>query len=623
MALSLFGQCGEQPLAWTADAACATPLLSDFLSRLPRHHTDYSKLCSESCMGEYEVDRTMLDALIVGAGPTGLTLAAGLARFGVQFRGIDRALDRAHESRALGVQARSLEILQSLGLGEALVRRGNASARLFIHLDLRRAAEARLGDFGETDTRFPFILFVSQAETEAVLGDHLARKGVVIERGVELLDAVPEPDCVRCLLRHPGGREEQVQVRYLAGCDGARSIVRKQASIPFEGDAYVQDFMLGDVEVDGPLECNALHSFALKRGIAVFFPLGSPTTWRVIGASGASGRSRTLGRGHERAAPPDAEEAPDTGDLSLEELQKVVDDATGGGLVLRDPAWLSHFRLHHRQAAHYRAGRIFLAGDAAHIHSPVGAQGMNTGIQDAWNLAWKLALVIRGNALHALLDSYEAERWPVGRRLLRYTDRLFTVFTRAISGGRLATWFRRVVVARLLPVLPRIFASSRLRAYTFHLVSQLGIRYRNSPAVAEGEPRLQVGPSAGDRLPDAEVEHNGRQTYLQQELAGASLHLLLCGARDGWDQSQAAAITARHSGLVVTHHLTARSSPDVLVDTSGEVLSRLGVRGAQDSAQYLVRPDGHVAFRCAGRDFVALMMYLDRWLPSSTPRVGG
>jgi 2-polyprenyl-6-methoxyphenol hydroxylase-like FAD-dependent oxidoreductase len=562
----------------------------------------------------------MLDALIVGAGPTGLTLAAGLARFGVQFRMIDRAMNRAHESRALGVQARSLEVLQSLGLGETLVRRGNASARLFIHLDTRRAAEARLGGFGVTDTRFPFILFVSQAETEALLDDHLASIGVVIEHGVELLDAVPEPDCVRCLIRHLDRKEEQVRARYLAGCDGAHSTVRKRAGIPFEGDAYLQDFMLADVEVDGLLERDALHSFALRRGVAMFFPLGRPTTWRVIGASGADRGRRTPGSGHDPAAPPDSGEAPDTGDLSLEELQKVVDDATGGGLTLRDPTWLSHFRLHHRQAAHYRAGRIFLAGDAAHIHSPVGAQGMNTGIQDAWNLAWRLALVVRGRAVEALLDSYEAERWPVGRRLLRYTDRAFTLFTRAISGARLATWLRRVVVAR---VLPRVLGSSRLRAYLFHFVSQLGIRYRHSPAVTEGEPRLPVGPKAGDRFPDAKIEHNGRQTYLQQELAGASLHLVLCGTRDGWDQSQAAGVSARHSGLVTIHYLTAGSSADVLVDASGEVLLRLGVRGAQDSAQYLVRPDGHVAFRCAGRDFEALMMYLDRWFGRAVPRVGG
>jgi 2-polyprenyl-6-methoxyphenol hydroxylase-like FAD-dependent oxidoreductase len=549
----------------------------------------------------------MLDALIVGAGPTGLTLAAGLARFDVSFRVIDRAMDRVHESRALGVQARSLEVLQSLGLGEELVRRGNPSARLLLHLDPGRTAEARLGDFGVTDTRFPFILFVSQAETEAVLGDHLAAAGVTIERGVELLDAMPKPDCVRCLLRHPDGHEEQVRARYVAGCDGAHSTVRKGAGIPFEGDAYLQDFMLGDVEVDGLLERDAIHSFALRRGVAMFFPLGSPTTWRVIAASGQSSGRTT----------PESREGSSATALSLPELQKAVDDATGGGLILRDPAWLSHFRLHHRQAARYRAGRIFLAGDAAHIHSPVGAQGMNTGIQDAWNLGWKLALVIRGAAADALLDSYEAERWPVGRRLLRYTDRAFSLFTRAISGSAPATWLRRNVVAR---VLPRVLGSRQLRTSLFHFVSQLGIRYRDSPAVTEGEPRLRAGPEAGDRFPDARIEHDGRPTYLQEELAGPYLHLVLCGARDGWDRSQAAAVSARHPGLVVIHYLTATPSAGALVDTTDGVLPRLGVRAAQGAAQYLVRPDGHIGFRCAGRDLGGVTMYLDRWLARSHPR---
>jgi hypothetical protein len=244
---------------------------------------------------------------------------------------------------------------------------------------------------------------------------------------------------------------------------------------------------------------------------------------------------------------------------------------------------------------------------------------MNTGIQDAWNLAWKLALVARGTAVDALLDSYESERWPVGRRLLRYTDRAFNLFTRAISGGALATWLRRVVVAR---VLPRLLATRRLRAYLFYFVSQLGIRYRHSPAVTEGEPRLDTGPKAGDRLPDAKIERDGRQTYLQEVLAGPSLHLILCGTHEGWDRSRIAAVTARQPGLVAVHYLTARPSAGALVDTSGGALSRLGVGGTHDSAQYLVRPDGHVGFRCAGRDLDAVTMYLARWF-GGAPGEGG
>jgi hypothetical protein len=167
------------------------------------------------------------------------------------------------------------------------------------------------------------------------------------------------------------------------------------------------------------------------------------------------------------------------------------------------------------------------------------------------------------------------------------------------------------VVAR---VLPRFLARSRLRSYLFHLVSQLGIRYRESPAVLEGKPRLRAGPVAGDRFPDAKLEHNGRATYLQQELAGACFHLVLCAACDRWSRAEAGGLAARYAGLVEVHYLVASPSPNALIDTGGGVLSRLGVKGAQDSAQYLVRPDGHVGYRCAGRDLGGLTRYLDRSL---------
>jgi 2-polyprenyl-6-methoxyphenol hydroxylase-like FAD-dependent oxidoreductase len=552
--------------------------------------------------------KATLDVLIVGAGPTGLTLAAALSRFDVSFRLIDRAMDRAHESRALGVQARSLEVLQTLGLGEALVERGNPSVRLRLHLDRRGVAEVRLGDFGDTGTRFPFILFVSQSETEAVLGDYLASVGGAIERGVELIDAQTEMDGVRCVLHHRKGGEEHVRARYLVGCDGAHSTVRKQAGIPFEGDAYLQDFMLGDVEVDGPLERNALHSFAIGRGVAMLFPLGSPATWRVIAMSGR-GVARQSG----------APESSTTGDLSLAELQNTVDGATGGGLLLRAPAWLAHFRLHHRQAANYRAGRVFLAGDAAHIHSPVGAQGMNTGIQDAWNLGWKLALVARGMAVEGLLDSYETERWPVGRVLLRYTDRAFGLFTRAVSGSWVMQLARRTIGAYLIP---RALGSRRLRTYLFRFVSQLGIRYRTSPAVTEGKPRLKLGPQAGDRFPDAAVRRDGHRTHLQEVFSGPSLHLLLCGTPAGWDRARLDELSQHASGLVALHYLSTNESPGVMVDEQGEVLRRLGVSRSDESAQYLVRPDGHIGFRCGGRDLVAVQQYLSRWFKVPVPGAG-
>ncbi len=546
---------------------------------------------------------TTTDILIVGAGPTGLALAAQLCSFGVRARIIDRALDRAHESRALGVQARTLELLQRIGLGDALVARGNPSARLMVHVDGRVVGEAELGAFGGSDTKYPFVLFVSQAETEQLLGDHITTHGVSIERGVELESFEPNVNGVDCLLRHGDGRSEDVRVRYLVGCDGAHSTIRKGAGIPFEGDAYLQDFLLGDVEADVNPELsfapNTLHPCVGRHGIAIFFPLGKPTTWRVIAMSGAAAAAaRTGAASIDKAL---------TSELPLAELQTVVDGATGGGVQLRDPAWLAHFHLHHRQAAHYRNGPVFLAGDAGHIHSPVGAQGMNTGIQDAWNLGWKLALVVKGLASPRLLDSYEAERWPVGRTLLRYTDRIFTALVRSLSDNAIASWLRRTIAAN---VLPGVLTSTRLRASGFRFISELGIRYRRSPAVTEAEPRLRAGPRAGDRFPDARLTLDGQTVRLQEAVVGPCLTLVLCGDGEPFDIERLSRHSATRNGLLRIKRLSRGSEPGALVDERGEALARLGV---DDAAQYLVRPDGHVGFRCGGRAFEALESYLAEW----------
>ena len=269
-----------------------------------------------------------------------------------------------------------------------------------------------------------------------------------------------------------------------------------------------------------------------------------------------------------------------TSDLSLSELQTIVDPPTVGAVRLRDPAWLTRFHLHHRQIATYRHENVFLAGDAAHIHSPVGAQGMNTGLQDAWNLGWKLAFVTRGVANTRLLDSYNAERWPVGRFLLRYTDRLFTTFTSAMSGRPFATWVRRFIAPR---VVARVFGSTWLRRTAFAFVSELGIRYRHSPAVTEGHPSQRGGPHAGDRLPDAEVRVDGRLTYLQEALAGRHLALLLCGDPHNWDSDELIRVRERYGRVLSVFRLSRDPVEGDLIDERGDAFARLGVRVA---AQY-------------------------------------
>jgi 2-polyprenyl-6-methoxyphenol hydroxylase-like FAD-dependent oxidoreductase len=532
------------------------------------------------------------DIVIVGAGPTGLTLAARLQQFGVSVRIVDRQLDRVHESRALAMQPRTLEVLRGLGIAQTLVERGNDAVQLRIHFG-ERIVGMRLFDIGLEDTAFPFLLFISQAETEAILNEHLAARGVPVERGVELVSFTADSDGVACALRGADGGTEQVRGRYLVGCDGAHSTVRDGARIPFEGGTYPQTFLLADLEVDGELERGAAHAFLGDEGILLLFPLGVPATWRLVGMRPST----------EEAGEREQETEP----LTLAELQRICDRFTGVTLRLRDPAWLTYFRVHHRQAARYRSGRAFVAGDAAHVHSPAGAQGMNTGIQDAWNLAWKLALVAHGVADPALLDTYESERLPVGRFVLRFTDRASSLATTDSAFVRL---MRTQIVPRLLPLLLRI---RKGRAFGFRTLSQLAIHYRNSPAVQESPDAPRAGPRAGDRLPDARIVRDGQESWLHEAVAAPAFHLLLCGPATEWPVDHVAAMQERHGALVAVHRLTrdGEVTRGVLLDPSGEALARLS---AKQAAHYVVRPDGHIGYSSGGTDIVGAERYLARWL---------
>ena len=524
-----------------------------------------------------------VDVLVVGAGPTGLTLAAQLAQYGTRLRFIDRQLDRVHESRALGVQPRTLEVLAGLGVTDELVDRGNQAVRLQMHFG-RRVVPVRLFDIGIDDTAYPYLLFVSQAETERIIGEHVTSRGVNLERGVELTEIVQTGRCVSCRLRHRNGREETLNARYVVGCDGAHSTVRDQAGIAFEGSAYPQTFVLADLEAEG-IAPDWAHAFISANGILFFFPLGVPTTWRIL------------------AMRPRADEPTVEPTVTLAEVQALIDGYTTRVRV-RDPVWMTNFRLHNRGAAHYRAGRVFLAGDAAHIHSPAGAQGMNTGIQDAINLGWKLALVSTGLADPRLLDSYEPERAPVGRMVLRFTDRAFTVAT---SRSAVVRFARTQLAPWLVPLVLRLNAG---RAYGFRTVSQLAIRYRRSPLSVEGPDAPRHGPRAGDRLPDAPVTQSGRAVTLQRALAATGFHLLLCGSTAFRQPGAAARLADRYAGLVTVHHLTSDVGLGTLHDHTGAALRRLGVDESRP-AHFLVRPDGYIAFR-GGADLSGVRAYLAR-----------
>jgi hypothetical protein len=272
---------------------------------------------------------------------------------------------------------------------------------------------------------------------------------------------------------------------------------------------------------------------------------------------------------------------------------------------------MTEFRLHCRAARHYRAGRTFLAGDAAHIHSPAGGQGMNTGIQDAINLGWKLALVIRGTADPELLDTYETERLPVGRAVLRFTDRAFTLATSASPVMRFA---RTRLAPHLLPLALRARAS---RAYSFRTVSQLAVHYRRSQASAEGPGMARRGPRAGDRLPDAPVSVDGLPTTLHGALTAPGYHLLLCGPARAWPADATADLAGRCAGWVTVHRLSHDPVPGALHDVDGIALRRLGLSRPR-AGHWLIRPDGHIGYRAGGSDVTGLLAYLARWLPGAS-----
>ncbi|WP_081882116.1 FAD-dependent monooxygenase [Cryobacterium sp. MLB-32] len=530
-----------------------------------------------------------VEVLVVGAGPTGLALAVELARYGIRFRIIDQALDRAHESRALAIQSRTLEVLTASGVAADLVEAGNRAVQVRMHVR-HRVIPLLLFNIGVSDTAFPYLLFLSQAETERLLAAHLALRAVAVERGLELLALRLGGDGTVATIRHDDGHIETVHASYVVGCDGAHSTVRQLAGIEFEGSAYPQAFVLADLEAEG-LEAGAVHTFLSDHSLLFFFPLGRPATWRLIAMR----------------APADAPSG--EGEVTLADVQALVDAHSDLPIRLHDPVWMTNFHLQNRGATQYRSGRAFLAGDAAHIHSPAGAQGMNTGIQDAANLGWKLALAVRGDAPAAILDTYEAERAPVGRAVRHFTDRAFLAVT---SSSPVTRVFRTRVMPRILPLALSFRAGRR---FAFRSLSELGITYRGSVLASAGAGSRRA-PRPGDRLPDMPLTrqqgtartriHALAPTSLHALVAAPGWHLLLCGR--GWTAYADEDVTAGFGQLVRVHRLSQK-----------QTLGRLGV-GARGTALLLVRPDGRVAYRSGGVDLTGLHAYLDQWMVTAASR---
>ncbi|WP_367374842.1 FAD-dependent monooxygenase [Pseudomonas lini] len=415
------------------------------------------------------------DVLIIGAGPTGLVLALWLSKLGIAVRIIDKTSTPGTTSRALAVQARTLELYSQLDLSDAVVQNGHKVAAANFWVKGEPVARLPLSTIGEGLTPYAFLEIYPQDEHERLLIERLEAFGITVERDTELQSFEETGDGITARLRLPDGQQQTCQACYLAGCDGARSIVRKTLDTGFPGGTYQQIFYVADVQARGPTFNGELHVDLDEADFLAIFPLSD------------EGRARLIGTVRdERADRAETLQFEDVSSRAIENLKLQIDQVN----------WFSTYRVHHRVADHFRTGRAFLLGDAAHVHSPAGGQGMNTGIGDAINLAWKLATVLSGGATPKLLDSYETERIAFARRLVATTDRVFSFVT---ADGPIADLVRMRVAPFLIP---KMISLEPVREFMFRTVSQTTLNYRGMP-LSEGVAGHVHG---GDRLPWA---HDG------------------------------------------------------------------------------------------------------------------
>jgi 2-polyprenyl-6-methoxyphenol hydroxylase-like FAD-dependent oxidoreductase len=556
------------------------------------------------------------DVLVVGGGPVGLSLACELIRHGVRCRIIDQNAAPQIWSKAAAVQARTLEVFENMGLVDAILEKGRKMYAFQMFNGAERFANITMAIEG---TSYPYLLGISQRDTELLLAEHLTRLGGTLEREVKLEGLREEGEELVATLGHKDGRQEVVRVPWLVGCDGAHSTVRQALQLPFEGSTFAQRLIQADIRASFPFPVDAHEAIAFVSpdGPVGFLPLLSDNRYRMIALA--------------------IEE--DLLEPKLEDFEKIVKARCPPGVSIHDPNWMIGFRFHGRIVPRYRQGRAFLAGDAAHIHSPVGAQGMNLGIQDAFNLAWKLAYVIRGVAKPALLDSYEAERRPIGLATVETTDRVTKNMMRMMTlRSPISQGLRNQAISFL-------FNSGFFQNFLFGAVSGTKVNYPKSPAVGEhhispwgvtlGSRRVgerpnysdwrsfNQAPGPGERVPDLDLEDDGAGHPTLYSLLRGSQHTLLLfdGAvptEEGYRNLDAIAalVSARYPGAIRACVVVPAAERPAALSWKGPVLlDRDGLLhghfGSSTESLYLLRPDGRVGFRSQPADQEALQRYLE------------
>jgi 2-polyprenyl-6-methoxyphenol hydroxylase-like FAD-dependent oxidoreductase len=510
-----------------------------------------------------------IDVLIVGAGPTGLMLGNQLGRRGIGALIIDRHPAPTVQTRALGVQARTLEIYAHLGIIEQALALGTRTAAANMWTEGRKAARVPLGDIGRDLSPYPFVLILGQDDNERLLGEALRKWGMDVQWSTELVALAQTSEHVSATLKQPDGSTREINTRWVAGCDGAHSAVRTLNKIEFVGAPYEHVFFVADTTVTGPMVPGELNVFLYLDGFHLFFPMRGTNHWRIVGIVPRELRERD--------------------DLDFDAVVPGVRKKVGSTLAVQACSWFSTYRIHHRRAERFRDRRCFLLGDAAHVHSPVGAQGMNTGLQDSYNLAWKLALIVSGRAGETLVDSYENERVPVAERLLKTTDQAFSLI---VSDRWLAGIFRTRVLAKILAFAMTL---DGIRKLAFRTISQIGIHYRRSP-LSETQAGFPNGaPQAGNRFPwmRLKLSPQGSVEDLFARLDDTRFNLIVIGQPSLPGPSP-------HSDLVLTHQV-----PDDPVND--QELTRAHI---PKPSFFLLRPDGHIGLAGTHLEATALTRYL-------------
>jgi 2-polyprenyl-6-methoxyphenol hydroxylase-like FAD-dependent oxidoreductase len=482
--------------------------------------------------------------LVLGAGPVGLTMAIELQRYGIDFRIVEKAAARTDKSKALVVWSRTLELLERSGLSAAVVAAGRKVVAANIIAGGKRIAHVGLT---EVDSPYPYALILPQSDTERLLESALEERGQRVERQVEAIALQADGAGATVSLRGADGRTEEARFDWVIGCDGAHSLVRHSLGMTFEGNTLLSDFILADVHLQGfPIPEDELGVYWHEEGVLATFPI-TPGRFRVVA-------DRRAAQGPQPPTP------------TLEQVQEVLDQRGPGGVTVTDPVWLSGFRINERKVKDYRAGRLFLVGDAAHVHSPAGGQGMNTGMQDAINLAWKLSMVVQGvTADGALLDSYSAERSAIGDKVLADAGRLTAL---VLMRNPVAQTVRNVVGGFLFGLAP-------VRRTMAETLTEIAIGYPESPI--NGPRAVGVaGPVPGERVrPSAGQEPVG---------AGNAPRFALCAVASEAVQR----LCARHA--------------DMLESAPRPPLA--------EGAVHLIRPDGYVASAVAPGDEPRIDAYL-------------